>query len=147
MNSALQDLDVYTPIELRQHLNYSNKRKFRYLLTNLKEKGLPYTYKGSDIYLFLIPSKGSHEAVHFIWKQHKNEENATSEQLRLVHDIQSREVFYYNRDTKRELKKKLLLLGVMSSKHADVVMPDILGDNSAPVNEDAKTVWRDLIIL
>ena len=53
----------------------------------------------------------------------------------MIHRIQSKEVRYYNRDTKRELKKQLLMLGVTSSKHTEFLMQDILGDNSAP-NED-----------
>ena len=123
-------------LELRKYFKYSSKRKFHYLLSNLNEKGLLYIHKHYNVYHFSIPSKGSHEAVNFLWKQSKNEESATPEHRKLIHGMQSKEVRYYNRDTKRELKKQLLMLCVTSSKHVEFLMQDILWDNLAPTNED-----------
>ena len=59
-------------------------------------------------------------------------------QCRLIQDINNQDERYYNRSTKRELKKKLLLLGVTSAKHAEFIIKNILGDQSAGVNQKEK---------
>ena len=138
---ALDNADVYSPVELRHHLTYSSRRKFRYLLSSLKERGIPYIFKDFNIYHYSLPSKGSHEAVHFIWKQPQNEgrPDTTSEQRIMIHEIQNREEKYYNHGTRRELKKKMMMLSVISARNAEFLMREILGDKSAPTNQDERS--------
>ena len=41
---------------------------------------------------------------------------------------------FYTRSTRREVKNKLLRLGITSPKKAEFVLRDLLGDSSAPTN-------------
>ena len=92
----------------------------------MKNKGLPTLFQGFHIFHYSLPSKGSHEAVHFIWKQLKEEKGATCtpDQLKLIRDIHAGKSKYYSRSTIREVKKKLLRLGMASSAHANLLMKE-----------------------
>ena len=104
----------------------------------MKEKGFPYILSDFDIYHYSIPSKGPREAAHFLWKQSKHDIDATPEQRKLISSIHDQEKWFYSRNTRREVKNKLLRLGVFSPRNAEFLLRDLLGDQSAPTNTSEK---------
>ena len=85
LNDTLTACDVYVPIELKKYLDFENSsRRFPHLLFKLKDKGFPFILQDMDIFHYSIPSTGSHRAVHFIWKQNKNDRDGCPEQRKMI---------------------------------------------------------------
>ena len=80
----------YETLEMKRYIKTTNHQNFHKILHHIKEEGLPMLLANHDIYHFNLPSKGCHEAVHFIWKQ-KMEDKQSPEQLRLVDELKEKE--------------------------------------------------------
>ena len=74
LNDALTAYDVYVPIELKKYGDFGNSSgRFSHLLFKSKDQGFPFILRDMDIFHYSIPSTRPHGAVHFIWKQNKND--------------------------------------------------------------------------
>lgn len=56
----------------------------------------------------------------------------------MIYDILSKGEKFYDQETKRELKKKLILLVATSARHAKFLMCDGLGDISMSMNTNER---------
>ena len=64
----------------------------------------------------------------YTWKQSKHDIGATPEQRKLISSIHDQEKRFYSRNTRREVKNKLLRLGIISPRNAEFLLRDLLGD-------------------
>ena len=96
-----------------------------------------------EIYHFNLPSKGSHEALHFIWKQPR-EDKQSPEQLRLVDELKQGTAKYYTRQDKGEIKERLKKVGVIKPHKGEFLIRDLLGEVSKDLNKCQRGILQRL---
>ena len=69
ISNVLMESSVYEAIEIKKFVNSKNRKHFYKLMQHLKEKGIPFNQRSFSVYHYTLPSKGPHEAVHFLRKQ------------------------------------------------------------------------------
>ena len=126
--------DYYVPIEVNEFVGRNNKCKFNYAIESLTQKGFPFHLEYSDLFYFKLPSQGCHRAVHFLWKQPKNEKR-TTQQLQLIDQLRSCKKTFYLRPMRREIQSKLKYLGMVKAHHVVYVIK-YLGDDFAASSQN-----------
>ena len=98
------------------------------LINNILETGFPGFDKNIELYHFKLPSRGPNKAVHFIWKQQKEDSAAQERQTCLIHTWRQNSQSYYNRANRRTVKNCLHRLGVVKPHIAEYIIRTMLGD-------------------
>ena len=142
LTRALQDTSVYEPLEMKKYI-ITNRQNFHKILRHVKDKGLPMLLANHEIYHFNLLSKGCHEAVHFIWKQPR-EDKQSPEQLRLVEELKQGTAKYDTRQDKREIKERLKKIGFIKPHKAEFLIRDLLRGVSKDLNKCQREILQRL---
>ena len=128
--NALNKSEFYTPINLNNLLEYSSAQQIYAYVKHIKEKGFPFPCK-FKIKHFHLASAGPHPAVHILWKQPIEDANNNPKELQLIAKIRQKSKLFIRKSSRRDIKSKLLCLGVSKPSTAEYLMREILGDSSA----------------
>ena len=91
-------------------------------------------------------SSGPHRAVHFLWKRSINDTLDCPEQLKLIHELKNESKTYYSRGMKTEIQSKIIKLGIMKPCQANLLIEDLLVDQSAPSDDSQSNIFHRLNI-
>ena len=100
---------------MNELINAKNKCSFMNIVKDLVEKGLPFQLPDFKVFHFKLPSKGPYQAIHFLWKENSADDQISNnpQGLKLVTELKEKAQTFYSRSTKKEVKGKLLKLGIV----------------------------------
>ena len=124
-------------------LEYSSKQHIYSDVKHVKEKGFPFPCN-FKIKHFHLASASPHPAVHFLWKQPIEDVNNNHKEIQLISKIRQKSKIFIRKSSRREIKNKLLCLGVSNPSAAEYLMREISGDSSAATNESQLSTLKRL---
>ena len=110
----------------------------------MQKKGFPKVAEDFDIYHYKLPSHGPNPAVHFMWKQPRDDEMNEQQQSMLVSNVRQNSQLFYNRAGRRVVKNTLHRLGVVKPHAAEYLIRTILNDYSQSNDKTQKAILERL---
>ena len=96
------------------------------------------------MYHFKLQSHEPNPAVHFIWKQPKNDDTSHKQQTMLVNNLRTNAENFHNRTGRREVKNCLQILGVVKSNVTEYLIRTLLNDSSERNDKSQKAIMERL---
>ena len=144
---ALQDIDHYSPVNVSDLIpnndSVSRVQRCRFI-NHLLAEGLPFLIHNVTVFHFRLPSEGPHRAIHFLWTQPTTDESNNPQHTKLICDIREKKTKYFTRSMKKEVRSKLLRLGVVKPHLSKFALKDLLGDESAPDSDSQRVILNKL---
>ena len=144
LKDRIQCCDVYDPLEIRNLVNCSRRQNFYNLVNDIKSRGFPLISHDHDLYHYKLQSHGPHPAVHFIWKQPKNDDTSQEHQNMLINGLRVNSETFYNRAGRREVKNCIHRLGVVKPNVAEYMIRTLLNDSSQCNDKSQKAIIERL---
>ena len=116
------------------------------IVKDLVEKGLPFQLPDFKVFHFKLPSKGTYQTIHFLWKENSADDQISnnSQLLKLVTEFKEKSHTFYSRNRKKGVKGKLLKLGIDKPHEAEFVIKDLFRDKSASNDECQRQILECL---
>ena len=140
---ALNAADVYVPLVISDIVDMERKPAYQ-LYQLMREKGFPTINQNCEVYYYRLPSHGPNPSVNFVWKGKTDDIRREEENSKVVASLQENQTRYYNRATRKSVRETLHRIGITKPQRAEYLLRSLLGDASAPNDQNQKGVLERL---
>ena len=144
LKSAIESSDVYVPIVISDIVKLDHRYSMCKLIKSIREIGFPKLIGDFTVYYFRLPSQGPNSSVNFVWKSKKDDKNSEEENTKIVVSLHEKQKRYYSRATRRTVRNILYRIGIKKTQKAEYLLRSLLGDASAPNDENQKGILQRL---
>ena len=138
VKSLFDTADKYVPINISDNIGPLSRIETFRLFKSVREIGIPFLPENCAVFYFRLPSKGSHPAIHFLWKGDMDSNVSDGENTKVLLSIRATQKMYYSRASRKLVKQTLHRIGVTKSFKAEYLIRSLLGDASAPHSEQQR---------
>ena len=114
IKQKLQNADAYEAFIISELINAKNRCLFMDIVKDLVERGLLFQLPNFKVFHFKLPSKIPYQAIHFLWKENSDgDQISNNPQWLKLTELKEKSQTFYSRKIKKEVKGKLLKLGIV----------------------------------
>ena len=93
LRNQLQSSEMHEPLEVRNFVSCKNRQSFFNLIRDIQKKDFRVA-EDCDIYHYKLSSHGPNPAVHFMWKQPKDDEMSEQQQSVLANNVRKNSNYF-----------------------------------------------------
>ena len=143
LKTSLEAADVYVPIVISDIVKMERKSTYK-LTQSIREEGFPKISGSYEVYYFRLPSHGPNPSVNFIWKGKTDDIEFEAENSKIVVSLHENQKRYYSRATQKSVRNTLHRIGITKPQRAEYLLRTLLGDASAPNDQNQKGILERL---